>query len=76
MTMNDYLNDKQTKGLISIMENLQNVNRQIAVVYSENHNEDNEIEDDSDYMAAQLHIQEAIRQIGQILGNSIAEKFF
>lgn len=73
---NQRLIDNGTKGLVAIMEELATANRHIALVYSEINGEDAEMEDDFDYMEAQRSIQAAIRQIGQILGNNLAEKFF
>lgn len=68
--------DNGTKELVAIMRDLSQVNRRIAIVYNEIYGEEKEIEDDFDYIEAQRSIQAAIRQIGQILGNNLAEKFF
>lgn len=68
--------DNGTDGLVTIMKELQNVNKQIAIIYYEINGDTKEIEDDFDYMEAQRSINAAIRQVGQILGNVIAEKFF
>lgn len=69
------LNDG-TKGLVSIMEALSECNRNVAVVYHQINGDYLDMEDDFDFMEAQRAIQSAIRQIGQILGNKIAETFF
>lgn len=64
----------ETKGLVAIMQGLSELNKQIAVVYSQSHDNNEEIEDNKDYITAQSHIHSAIYQLGEILGKSLAEK--
>ena len=66
--------DNETKGLAIIMQRLSELNKEIAIVYSESHNASEEMEDNNDYITIQSFIHSAIYQIGQTIGKNIAEK--
>lgn len=75
MKENELLDDN-AKRLVSIMSALSESNRNIAIVYHQIHGDDLDMEDDFDFIEAQRTVQSAIKQIGQILGDKIAETFF
>lgn len=69
------LNDG-TNGLVSIMETLSECNHNVSVVFHKINGDSADMEDDFDFIEAQRAIHSAIKQIGQILGNKIAESFY
>lgn len=72
----EQLIDSNAEGLIAVMTTLSETNRQIAVIHNKLFGDEREVDDDEEYVEAQRYIQAAIRQIGYILGNNIAEKFY
>jgi hypothetical protein len=71
---NERLIDDETKGLVSIMKGLSELNREVAIVYSQSHSDNEEMENNKDYITAQSYIHSAIYQLGEILGKKLAEK--
>ena len=57
------------------MEQLAEQNRQLAVVFSNTHSMNEELDDDIDYKEAQYFVTKAIYQVGAILGKRIADSF-
>ena len=73
--MKTQLNNADNNRLISVMEQLAEQNRQLAVVFSNTHHQTEELDDDLEYKEAQYFVTKAIYQVGAILGKRIAENF-
>lgn len=74
--MKEVLKQKDVQELLTLMESLGREIGYISDVYHKINGDYSDMEEDFDFIEVQKNIQSAIKQVGYILGNKIADAFF